>query len=163
VFISTNSLTKSYGLAGVRVGWMIADAETTERALRVRDVIDGVGSIPSESLGALAFAHLDALLQRARDVLRPGAALFRDFMASRDELDWVEPMGGSVGFPRMQGTDEAQAFVDMAAERFDVGVTPGGFFGEPAHFRVAVAGERAVLEAGLEALGRALDAWGGSR
>ncbi len=53
VFVSTNSLTKSYGLAGLRIGWMLADAETTERALRVRDVVDGVGSIPSETLGVL--------------------------------------------------------------------------------------------------------------
>jgi aspartate/methionine/tyrosine aminotransferase len=159
VFISTNSLTKSYGLAGIRVGWMIADPETTERALRVRDVVDGVGSIPSETLGALAFQHLDMLLERARNVLQPGSALFRAFMASRDDLDWVEPIGGSVGFPRLLVGDDAGAFVDLAADRFDVGVTPGHFFGEPAHFRVAVAGDRSVLEAGLDALGEALDAW----
>jgi aspartate/methionine/tyrosine aminotransferase len=50
--------------------------------------------------------------------------------------------------------------VDFAAERFDVGVTPGRFFGEPAHFRVSVAGRADVLEDGLTRLGAALDAWG---
>ncbi len=45
----------------------------------------------------------------------------------------------------------------MAAAEFGVGVTPGRFFGEPANFRVAVAGERAALEDGLAALGAALD------
>jgi len=157
VFISTNSLTKSYGLAGLRVGWMIADPETTERALRVRDVVDAVGSIPSETLGVLAFERLDALLKRARGVLGPGAALFRDFVASRPELDWIEPPGGAVGFPRLLGEDDAEPFVDMAAGEFDVGVTPGRLFGEPSHFRVAVAGDLHVLEEGLDALGRALD------
>lgn len=157
VFISTNSLTKSYGLAGLRIGWLLADPETVERALRVRDVIDAVGSIPSETLGVLAFKQLDALLERARAVLGPGAALFRDFVASRPELDWVEPRGGAVGFPRLVGRDDAEPFVDMAARDFDVGVTPGRLFGEPAHFRVAVAGELHLLQEGLEALGRALD------
>lgn len=161
VFISTNSLTKSYGLAGIRVGWMLADPETTERALRVRDVIDAVGSIPSEALGALAFRHLDDLLERARNVLRPGAALFRDFMSSRSDLEWVEPLGGAVGFPRLRASTDAEPFVDFAAADFDVGVTAGRLFGEPAHFRVAVAGERDVLQSGLEALGRALDSWDG--
>ena len=161
VFISTNSLTKSYGLAGIRVGWMLADPETTERALRARDVIDAVGSIPSEALGSLAFTHLDALLERARNVLRPGAALFRDFMSSRSDLEWVEPLGGAVGFPRLRASTDAEPFVDFAAADYDVGVTAGRLFGEPAHFRVAVAGERDVLESGLEALGRALDSWGG--
>ena len=157
VFISTNSLTKSYGLAGLRVGWMLADPETVERALRVRDVIDAVGSIPSDTLGVLAFEHLDELLSRARRVLEPGSALFRDFVTSRAELDWVEPIGGAVGFPRLLGVEDAEPFVELAAADFDVGVTPGRYFGEPAHFRVAVAGEFDVLEAGLEALGRALD------
>jgi aspartate/methionine/tyrosine aminotransferase len=161
VFVSTNSLTKSYGLAGIRVGWVLADAETTERALRVRDVVDAVGSIPSETIGVVAFEHLDGLLARARRVLEPGAALFRDFMASRSELTWVEPLGGSVGFPRLVGAAEADPFVEFAMREHEVGVTPGRFFGEPAHFRVAVAGEYEVLERGLEALDRALDAWDG--
>ena len=157
VFVSTNSLTKSYGFAGLRIGWILADPKTVERTLRVRDVVDVVGSIPSETLGVLAFQHLDALLERARSVLGPGASLLGDFVESRPELDWVEPVGGAVGFPRLTGVDDAEPFVDMAAEDFEVGVTPGRFFGEPAHFRVAVGGERSVLEGGLEALGRALD------
>jgi hypothetical protein len=160
VFVSTNSLTKSYGLAGLRVGWLLADPEIAERARRVRDVVDGVGSIPSEALGVLAFRHLDALLERARAVLEPGAALFRDFVASRPELEWVEPIGGAVAFPRLRGVDDAEPFTERAARDFDVGVTPGRLFGEPTHIRVAVAGERSVLEAGLEALGRALDGLG---
>jgi len=158
VFVSTNSLTKSYGLAGLRIGWILADPVTVERALRVRDVLDGVGSIPSETLATLAFHHLDALLERARAVVAPGARLFRDFVESREELAWVEPRGGSVGFPRLLGAQEADPFVERAAREHGVGVTPGRFFGEPAHFRVAVAGPRATLEAGLDALGRALDA-----
>jgi len=157
VFISTNSLTKSYGLAGLRVGWILAGPEIIERALRVRDVIDAVGSIPSETLGVLAFRHLDLLLDRAKGVLGPGAAVFRDFVASRPELEWVEPLGGAVGFPRLIGVDDAGPFVEMAARDFDVGVTPGGLFGAHAHIRVAVAGQLDILEAGLEALGRTLD------
>lgn len=161
VFVSTNSLTKSYGLSGLRIGWILADPGTVERALRVRDVVDGVGSFPSATLGALAFRQLDRLVERARGILGPGFAAFRDFVESRAELEWVEPPGGAVGFPRLSGVDEADDFIELAHRDFDVGVTPGRFFGEPAHFRVAVAGERETLERGLEALGKALDAWSG--
>jgi len=157
VFISTNSLTKSYGLAGLRVGWMIAEPSIVERALRVRDVLDGVGSIPAEILGVLAFQQLDSLLERARGVLGPGQVVMQDFMASRPDLEWIRPIGGAVAFPRLRGVADAEPFVEMAADQFDVGVTPGRFFGAPEHFRVAVAGERSVLEGGLEALGKALD------
>jgi aspartate/methionine/tyrosine aminotransferase len=161
VFVSTNSLTKSYGLAGIRVGWLLADPDVVERALRIRDVVDGVGSIPSETIGTLAFERLDHLLERARRVLEPGARLFRSFVESRSELAWVPPLGGSVGFPRLNGVDDAGPFVDLAMREFDLGVTPGRFFGEPAHFRVAVAGRFDVLERGLDALGRALSRWSG--
>lgn len=161
VFISTNSLTKSYGLSGLRIGWILADPETVERIWRVRDVVDGIGSVPSDVLGTLAFDHLDALLDRARGILGPGFALMRDFVEARRELDWVAPPGGSVGFPRLRDTDDADPFVEAAARDFDVSVIPGRLFGEPAHFRIAVSGERDNLERGLEALGSALDAWSG--
>ncbi|MDX1645663.1 MAG: aminotransferase class I/II-fold pyridoxal phosphate-dependent enzyme [Longimicrobiales bacterium] len=159
VFVSTNSLTKSYGLSGLRVGWILADPETVERANRVRDVVDAVGSFPSEVLGVLAFEHLGELLARARGILEPGMALFRDFVASRPELAWVEPPGGAVAFPRLSHSSDARAFVGHAARSFQVGVTPGHLFGAPAHFRVAVAGARDVLEEGLAALGDALSQW----
>lgn len=157
VFVSTNSLTKSYGLSGLRTGWILADPETTERIMRVRDVVDAVGSIPSDTLAVAAFHHMDGLLERARAVLEPGSRIFRAFVEGRAELEWIEPRGGAVGFPRLIGTDDAEPFIERAAREFDVGVTPGRFFGEPAHLRVAVAGERDTLEEGLEALGRALD------
>jgi len=161
VFVSTNSLTKSYGLAGLRIGWVLADPETVERVLRVRDVVDGVGSIPSETIAVHAFRSLDDILERARGILLAGSSMARAFIESRPELDWVEPMGGAVAFPRLGGVDDAEPFVAMAARDFGVGVTPGRLFGEPAHFRVAVAGTPEVLERGLEALGKALDAWSG--
>jgi len=157
VFVSTNSLTKSFGLSGLRVGWILADPETVERMLRVRDVVDAVGSVPSETLATLAFGHLDDLLERARGILARGGTLLRDFVEGREELEWVPPMGGAVGFPRLAEADDAEPLVDAAARDYGVGVTPGRLFGEPAHFRVAVAGEPSVLEEGLEALGRALD------
>lgn len=160
-FVSTSSLTKSYGLAGVRVGWVLADPETIERCLRVRDIVDAVGSIPSETIGTFAFKHLDLLLDRAREILRANHRVMGTFVEHRPELDWVVPSGGGVSFPRLLGVVDASEFVEMAHHRHGVGVTPGTMFGAPAHFRVAVAGELSVLEEGLQRLGEALDAWSG--
>ena len=159
VFISTSSLTKSYGLAGIRVGWMIADPETVERALRVRDIIDAVGSIPSETIGVVAFSQLDQLLERARRVLTSGQRRVTDFIRARPELEWHAPPGGAVAFPRLLGVSEVEHFVELALNDFDVGITPGSLFGAPDHFRIAVAGEPDVLDQGLIALAGALDVW----
>ena len=53
--------------------------------------------------------------------------------------------------------DDADPFVEMARKEFGVGVVPGSMFGAAAHFRISIAGEKRVLEDGLEALGKALD------
>ena len=66
VFVTTSSLTKSYGLSSLRAGWVIAAPALTYRVRRVRDVVDGSGSIVAERLATLAFEHLDALTTRAR-------------------------------------------------------------------------------------------------
>ncbi len=159
VFVSTNSLTKCFGLAGLRLGWVIADAEITERVRRARDVVDGNGPSPSESLAVVAFRHADHLLERARSILEPNGARLRAFVQGRDELAWVTPAGGAVAFPRLEGVDDTGAFADHALHAFDVGVVPGRFFGAPRHFRVAIGGDSDDVRGGLEALGRALDAW----
>ncbi len=156
-FISTNSLTKSYGLSGLRCGWMIAAPDLVERALRVRDVMDAVGSYPSDVLSLVAFRQLDRLLARARSILEPNMASLRAFMDGRPELSWLEPPGGAVAFPRLNELDDAGPFVKWALEEWGVGVVPGSFFGMPRHFRIAVGGEHSTLEKGLEAFGRALD------
>ncbi len=157
-FVSINSLTKSFGLAGLRLGWVLADPATIQRIRRVRDVVDGSGSAPSERLGTLAFEHIDKLLDRARGILEPHWGIVKRFVESRSELEWVAPAVGScVAFPRLIAARDAEPFVEMARQEFGVGVVPGRFFGAPRHFRLAMAGQRSVLEEGLEALGRALD------
>jgi aspartate/methionine/tyrosine aminotransferase len=156
--VSVSSLTKSFGLSGLRLGWILSDPDTTERIRRVRDVVDGIGATPSETLAVLAFRRWDELLNRARSIVEPNADLLRIFVEDRPELEWVPPAGGSVGFPRLADVDDSGPFVRNAREEYGVGLAPGSFFGYPQHFRVAVSGSPDTLRGGLEALGRALDA-----
>lgn len=156
-FISTSSLTKAYGLSGLRAGWALSDAQTSEKIRRVRDLVDGVGSFPSELLAHLAFGNLPALRARARSILEPNLTRLTTFMEDRDEVEWVPPAGGSVGFPRIKGLDDASDFVRILREEFDTGVVPGAFFEAPAHFRIALGGRGEILEEGLHRLGKALD------
>jgi aspartate/methionine/tyrosine aminotransferase len=158
-FAITNSLTKSYGLSWLRAGWLIAAPEVVERCWRIRDILDAVGSFPSDVLTLVAFQHLDRLRERARSILVPNLRGMAGFVESRAELEWVPPSGGSVGFPRMVGEADTNGFVEHARERFGVGVVPGRFFGAPAHIRISASGSPEALRSGLEALGKALDAW----
>ncbi len=159
-FITISSLTKAYGLAGLRAGWALSEPELAEKMRRVRDLVDGLGSFPSEMLAFLAFQSLPALRERARRILEPNFRILGEFMETRPELEWVRPSGGSVAFPRIRGLEDTWSFARRLRERFDTGVVPGRFFEAPEHFRVAVGGQKAILVEGLGRLGRALEALG---
>lgn len=162
VFITTNSLTKSYGLAALRCGWTISSPEIAERLRRTRDVVDGTGSIVAERLAVVAFAHLDALRARTRALLDTNMSIVRDFMDSRSDLEWVDPGGGTVAFPRISGLDDTTAFADRLLHERGTAIVPGGFFEAPSHFRLGFGGDTQSLIAGLQQLGAALDELRGS-
>jgi len=155
-FIVTNSLTKSYGLAGLRSGWAIAPAPTAERMRRTRDVVDNAGNAPADRLAALAFSQLPRLGDRARRLLKSNLELARTFVARHQELELVEKPHASVIFPRLAGVDDAEPFVARLLAEHGVAVAPGRFFDAPAHFRVSLAGQTSKLSEGLAALSRAL-------
>ena len=92
VFLTTSSLTKSYGLAepARRLGHVAGRCRY--RVQRARDVVDGTGSIVAERLATLAFEQLDALTARARGDPRAQQGARPTFLQSRPELEWV-PLG----------------------------------------------------------------------
>jgi len=156
-FLSTSSLTKSYGLAGLRAGWVLAAPEVAAAVRRVRGTVEAIGAFPGEVMAQVAFDNIDALAARARAILEPGLAQLVAFVDARHELEWVQPAGGTVGFPRLRGRDDADPFIERLLHDFDTAVVPGRFFGAPAHFRVAFSGDSEVLAGGLAQLGKALD------
>jgi aspartate/methionine/tyrosine aminotransferase len=158
VFVSTSSLTKSYGLAGLRCGWALAAPAVAESIARARDVVDGTGAFPAEKLSVLAFSQLDRLAARAMRLLESNGRAMRGFLQSHPELEHVWPGAGTVVFPRLSGTDDAGPFVERLAREFDTDVVPGRFFQAPAHFRVGFGGRPEVLAEGLAQVGRALAA-----
>ena len=157
-FISTSSLTKSYGLAGLRCGWALSSAPLAERIRRARDVIDGTGSIVAERLSVLAFAQRDRLIARARTLLAVNGALLREFLRSRPELEWIEPGGGTVLFPRIKAVEDASVFADRLLAEHDTAVVPGRFFEAPPHFRLGIGAKPEAVAGGIVAIGAALDA-----
>jgi len=157
VFISTSSLTKSYGLAGLRCGWALAAPDVAEALRRARDIVDGTGAFPAERLSVLAFSLIDQLAARARRILTANGRAVREFLAGRTDLESVAPAAGTVVFPRIRGVDDADPFLETLAREFETGLVPGRFFEAPAHFRLGFGGRADVLAEGLGLLGKALD------
>lgn len=155
-FVSTSSLTKSYGLAGLRCGWILADSAVAERLRRTRDVVDNAGSGPSDLLAVVAFARLEHLRERATRILATNTEQVRRFLADHPRLEVAGPPVAPIVFPRLAGIDDAGPFVARLLERHGVAVAPGRFFDCPAHFRLSLAGSPEVLSQGLQCLADAL-------
>lgn len=162
-FVSTSSLTKAWGLSGLRTGWAIGASRVAEAMRRARDVVDAVGSFPSDAIAEVAFHDLHRLTERSRSILLRNSAALADVLdgASRRAIvEWVRPpAGASIAFPRLVGTDDASRFVEWLLDEFGVGVVPGRFFEHPDHFRVAVGGDPAKVGPALDRLSEALGAW----
>jgi aspartate/methionine/tyrosine aminotransferase len=156
-FVCTNSLTKSYGLYGLRCGWILSSPDVAARIRRTRDVVDGGGSIVTERLATLAFAHIARLQARTAALLNTNGPLVREFLASRrTELEWI-PSGGTVVFPRIGGLDDTSSFAERLLDRYETAVVPGRFFQAPRHVRIGFGCATDSLRGGLDALGAALD------
>jgi aspartate/methionine/tyrosine aminotransferase len=155
-FVSTNSLTKAYGLASLRCGWALASPETTEKIRRARDIVDVWSAIPADRLSVLAFRNLDHLAERARRLVEANALLVESFLARRAAELECAPSSATIAFPHFRDGRDADPFVRKLFEERGVAVAPGSFFDAPSHFRIAFGGATETLERGLEAIAACL-------
>ncbi len=155
-FVCTNSLTKVYGLSGLRCGWTLAEPELAERMWRVNDLFGVNQAHPSERLACIAFELIDKVIRDTPALLERNRALFNSFVASRADLECMPAEHGMIAFPRWGGgdTDKLDA---LLRERYETAIVPGRWFEMPDHFRIGLGCPTNVLDEGLKRLGAALD------
>lgn len=155
-FITTSSLTKVYGLSGLRCGWILAEEKMAEKLWRLNDLFGVVPAHPAELLSCIALAHLDEIAAHARNLLETNARVLNSFYASRDDLEWTEHRYGTVSFPRLK-EGNADPFCALLKEKYETSVVPGSFFEMPQHFRIGIGCDTKMLTEGLIRIGAALE------
>jgi hypothetical protein len=160
--VATGSLTKAYGLSGLRCGWVLAEPELAARMWRIDDLHGASAAHPAERLSVVALDHLTGIAARAKDRLDRNHALLHRFLDGRPDLEAVRPEAGTVLFPRLAGGDgdRVEALCRLLRERHETSVVPGRFFDAPGHFRVGIGADTPIVDEGLRRLGRALEELG---
>ena len=158
-FVVTSSLTKAYGLSGLRCGWILASPDLAHRIWHLNDLFAATAAHPAECMSVMALDNLEKFRGRARTLLERNRALLDEFLDSREDLKCFRPPAGSVVFPRLQ-RGNAEAFCNLLREKYETTVVPGRFFEMPQHFRIGIGGETDELRSGLERIGAALDEFG---
>lgn len=155
-FVVTNSLTKVYGLSGLRCGWIIAEPELAERMWRLNDLFGVNNAHQAEMLSCFAFKHLDKIFAGTADRLARNRALFNDFVAGREDLECMTAEHGITAFPFWTGGD-AERLDALLRSKYDTSIVPGRWFDMPERFRIGLGGPTDIVGEGLARIGSALD------
>lgn len=155
-FVTTSSLTKAYGLSGLRCGWVLAAPPLAERMWRLNDLFGVTAAHPAELLSVIALDQLSKITARAREILTTNRALLKKLIDSRKDLLTIWPEAGTIAFPQLT-TGPAEAFCQLLREKYETSVVPGRFFDAPEHFRIGVGGDTENVREGLSRVAAALD------
>ncbi|HKS72686.1 MAG TPA: aminotransferase class I/II-fold pyridoxal phosphate-dependent enzyme [Terriglobales bacterium] len=155
-FVVTSSLTKAYGLSGLRCGWILADPELASRIWRLNDLFAATPAHPAELLSVIALDHLDQVAARAKALIKSNRMRLDAFLDARGDLECYRPRFGTVVFPRLR-RGSVDEFCQLLKTKYDTSVVPGRFFEMPEHFRIGIGGDPAMTAEGIVRLGLALD------
>ncbi|MFQ5785927.1 MAG: aminotransferase class I/II-fold pyridoxal phosphate-dependent enzyme [Alphaproteobacteria bacterium] len=147
--VSLGVMSKSFGLAGLRIGWIATRDERLLRAMAgFKDYTTICNAAPSELLAALALRHRDRVVGRNLAIVRDNLARLDDFFARRAGIvSWRRPKAGSVAFPRLEAGRAAAALCADLIEKKGVLLAPARAFGHgDCHFRLGF-GRKTMPEA----------------
>jgi aspartate/methionine/tyrosine aminotransferase len=155
--LTTNSLTKAYGLDGLRAGWVLGPRTIIERAWSIQDLLANNSVAPGEQMTLAALGRLPAIRRRAHETLDPNLERLAEFFERERRLQAWVPEGGNVAFPRLPRGVDGDTLAARLLDRYSTLVVPGSFFESPGHIRVSFGCRPGLLERGLGNISRALD------
>jgi aspartate/methionine/tyrosine aminotransferase len=151
--VSIGVMSKSFGMAGLRIGWIATrDRELLARLAAFKDYTTICSSAPSEMLALIALRARDRVLARSRDIVEANLPLLDAFFERwAGVFEWVRPRGGSIGFPRLVSDMPIDDFAEDLVRETGVLLLPGTVFADDTNrFRVGFG--RANMPAALERL-----------
>jgi aspartate/methionine/tyrosine aminotransferase len=162
-FLITNSLTKVYGLGGLRLGWALCPPRLVRRAQEMYVSMGVHNPMCSEVFGHLILSREDiwnGWTGAVRRRIESNRTEVDRFLTGRDDLEWVDPAAGVMVFPRIRKDFTGSQLTRLLLERYDTFVVPGRYYEDDRHFRLAFGAAPEDLQQGLRNLGQALDELG---
>jgi capreomycidine synthase len=155
--VVTGTLSKGYGLPGLRVGWCIAEPRTLQAAVQIRDYLTLNLSPLVEFIAAAAVENLERVAGVAREHSVRNLATVRSWVTQHsDFVAWSPPKGGVSSFLRLTQIDDEVPFCRRLAEDSGVLLLPGQAFDHAGYVRLGFGKNSAALGQGLEIVGKAL-------
>lgn len=151
--VSLGVMSKTYGLAGLRIGWIATRDQEIYRAMAAfKDYTSICNSAPSEFLATLALRHRQKLIRRNLAIVLHNLNLLNDFFAVHTHIfNWRPPRAGSIAFPSLKIAQDSERFCLDLVEKQGVLLLPGAYYDfGPKNFRIGFG--RRAMPAALEQL-----------
>ena len=135
--ISLGSVSKTYGLPGLRLAWLAShDAAFLQKIISLKHYTTICASAPSEFLTALAFRHRQKFIDRNLAIVRHNLPLLSAFFSRHSGLfEWTPPNASTIGFARFKPQQDVLAFCETLVREAGVLLLPGTVYDEPRHIR----------------------------
>jgi aspartate/methionine/tyrosine aminotransferase len=160
--ISVHSMSKSFGLPGIRIGWLISqNKKLMETLLAAKEQILITNSVIDEEIAFQYLKNKEKLFSSVKETIDKNFIILKNFMQNQDILEWVEPQGGCVCFPRIKSnyTPDINRFHEILLNKYKTYVGRGHWFEEEGRYmRIGYSWEKTEkLEIGLNNILKAIN------
>ncbi|MBN2897270.1 MAG: aminotransferase [Clostridia bacterium] len=155
--IATSSMSKTYSLAGLRLGWLVGPLDVVEQVNRRRDYNTiSCGKI-DDCLAALAMQNKDKILQRNRAIIHKNIELLDAWVKKEPKLSYVRPKAGTTAFIKYDGDISSEDFCVRLLEKKGVMLVPGAALHMEGYLRIGYAYSPSIFKIGLEKISEFLN------
>ena len=156
--LSVGTLSKPFGLPGLRIGWIAGPPDLIQKCWSYRDYVSLSPGKLNDALARLALKHLDKIVARNHKIITANLKTAHAFMAERtDMLSWTPPRGGLLALLKYDLPIESLPLADKLATEYSVMLAPGSAFGYEKHLRLGIGQDPAIFSEGLKRAGQCFD------
>lgn len=149
--ITVGSMSKAFGLSGLRVGWIVGPEDIIEKCWTIRDYTSICPPGPSQAMALSALRNMGSVMTRNTSLLRKNFSVLNQWICSNSDIvGWIPPCEGAVAFVKYSVDADSLQIADELANVDSVLVIPGACFEVESHFRIGFGGDTDTLQAGLE-------------
>ena len=144
--ITTGSITKSFGMIGLRMGWLICSKEILDECRIFKDYLTHVLSPISDFLATQVLNNREVFLKKNILMIKKNVVVLAELLKKYEHnMNWIPPIGGAVCFPKLTNKINSDVFCSNLIQEHKVFLLPGSCFNKPHHFRMCLGLENDVF------------------
>lgn len=155
--ISVNSLSKTFSLPGIRVGWVAACDEVTDILRDYRDYTMICAGVFDDMVASLALKHKDVILERNRKIIRQNLEILDQWVKKEKKASYIRPAEVPTSFVKLEVDCPIEEFCLTLLKDYGVLLVPGNRFDREGYVRLGYSCKKETLEKGLELLSLCLN------